>query len=145
MSAGFPVVVEMVRRVAAGTNLDARQEMAARLLVLLLGERRLPKIVSPKHGALRAEHYLAFVRLRDCCLCRTNGPSDPHHHGSGSGVGRKVDDYRAVPLCRRCHDEHHAGSGSSRLGMDAGEMALRLTDGVVDTLVEYTRLVERVG
>jgi hypothetical protein len=40
-------------------------------------------------------------------VCCRPAPSDPHHVGR-RGVGQKTDDYRTVPLCRRCHDEFHA-------------------------------------
>lgn len=55
----------------------------------------------------RSPRYLAFVRDEECCICAAPPPSDPHHIGP-RGMGQKTDDTRAVPLCRRHHDEYHA-------------------------------------
>ena len=40
-----------------------------------------------------------------------NQADDPHHiigHGLG-GMGTKADDLFVIPLCRKCHNELHAG------------------------------------
>lgn len=54
--------------------------------------------------------YLAFIRSLPCLIptCRRE-PCDPHHQnrrGHGS-EGMRCSDYRAVPLCRVCHDDYH--------------------------------------
>jgi len=65
-------------------------------------------VEQPKPPApARSEPYLRFVRQQPCCACSAPGPSDPHHFGR-RGMGQKTDDYRTVPLCRRCHDRWHA-------------------------------------
>ncbi len=61
----------------------------------------------PKTKMARSAAYLAFVRAEPCCVCSAPAPSDPHHFGP-RGVGQKTDDFRTVPLCRRCHDDFHA-------------------------------------
>lgn len=42
-------------------------------------------------------------------LC--DGRVDPHHDTHGRGMGQKTDDERAIPLCRKHHDEFHDGHG----------------------------------
>jgi hypothetical protein len=49
------------------------------------------------------EHYLAFVRTKDCCRCGAPPPSDPHHLVSRKWREVDRDDALCVPVCRRCH------------------------------------------
>jgi len=63
-----------------------------------------------KERPTRDVNYLDHVRKQFCCACYASGPSDPHHWAGKEekATGRKVSDYRTVPLCRRCHDYYHA-------------------------------------
>lgn len=55
--------------------------------------------------------HLAFVRLQPCCLCGRRGPSQAHHAGP-RGLGTRVHDWMAVPLCDPCHDGLHDSGGA---------------------------------
>ena len=58
----------------------------------------------PKPVTLTSPAYLAFVREHPCCVCGAPGPSEPHHWSHhGAARGKKVDDYRTIPLCDPCH------------------------------------------
>lgn len=81
--------------------------------------------------------YLDWIRSLPCCACHAPPPSDPHHYGPR--VGRKASDYRAVPLCRPCHDAFHAKRCLGR--MDATQTREFLILRQVDLL--STRLMLR--
>lgn len=54
--------------------------------------------------------YTRWVKTQKCMTCG-NQADDPHHiigHGLGGG-GTKADDLFVIPLCRKCHNELHAG------------------------------------
>ncbi|MEB6627262.1 DUF968 domain-containing protein [Escherichia coli] len=54
--------------------------------------------------------YTRWVKTQKCMTC-VNQADDPHHiigHGLG-GMGTKADDLFVIPLCRKCHNELHAG------------------------------------
>ncbi|WP_137506127.1 DUF968 domain-containing protein, partial [Escherichia coli] len=54
--------------------------------------------------------YTRWVKTQKCMTCG-NQADDPHHiigHGLG-GMGKKADDLVVIPLCRKCHNELHAG------------------------------------
>ena len=54
--------------------------------------------------------YTCWVKTQKCMTCG-NQADDPHHiigHGLG-GMGTKADDLFVIPLCRKCHNELHAG------------------------------------
>ncbi|MED9851784.1 DUF968 domain-containing protein [Escherichia coli] len=54
--------------------------------------------------------YTRWVKTQKCMTCG-NQADDPHHiigHGLG-GIGTKADDLFVIPLCRKCHNELHAG------------------------------------
>ncbi|HBB4109327.1 TPA: DUF968 domain-containing protein [Escherichia coli] len=54
--------------------------------------------------------YTRWVKTQKCVTCG-NQADDPHHiigHGLG-GMGTKADDLFVIPLCRKCHNELHAG------------------------------------
>lgn len=61
--------------------------------------------------------HLAFIRSLPCVLCGIL-PVDPAHLRAGNplygkrpvGAGEKPDDIWTTPLCRKHHDEQHAGS-----------------------------------
>ena len=67
---------------------------------------RLPEI-----KRLRDKQHLRFVAKQPCLVCGRE-PSDPHHlrFAQSRGLGLKVSDEFAVPLCRAHHRElHRAG------------------------------------
>ncbi|EPD6501069.1 DUF968 domain-containing protein [Escherichia coli] len=54
--------------------------------------------------------YTRWVKTQKCMTCGAQA-DDPHHiigHGLG-GMGTKADDLFVIPLCRKCHNELHAG------------------------------------
>ncbi|EES6428787.1 DUF968 domain-containing protein [Escherichia coli] len=54
--------------------------------------------------------YTRWVKTQKCMTCGHQA-DDPHHiigHGLG-GMGTKADDLFVIPLCRKCHNELHAG------------------------------------
>ena len=75
----------------------------------------------PKPVTLRSESYLAYVRKHPCCLCGAS-PSEAHHWSHHGGVmGRKVDDYRTVPLCTEHHRYWHDHGEFPRHDRDESE------------------------
>jgi hypothetical protein len=97
----------------------------------------------PKFGPIRSENYLAFVRVRPCCVCGAPGPSEPHHFGR-RGMGQKTDDLRTVPLCvalNGCHDVFHNNGHFARVGLDSSESArLHMLETQVSLLVAFMGL-----
>ena len=106
----------------------------------------------PKPVTLTSEPYLAYVRKHPCCVCgRTEGVVAHHWSHHGASTGKKVDDYRTVPLCDPCHmgEWHRTGTfpGMSRKASDALMLrvqrnllldwtATRISDGdMVDALI----------
>lgn len=57
---------------------------------------------------MKNRHWLKFVRSLPCAVCG-HEPCDAHHRigGKKRGVGIKVSDYEALPLCRKHHNEIH--------------------------------------
>lgn len=126
---GPPVACEVVEVRGNGDEVLVRDERGKRRLVsrerllVKMPPQRAQTMTSapnyelgdthavPKDAPSRSERYLAFVRKQSCAGCSAPGPSDPHHwalKGRGrGGMGMKVDDYRVVPLCRKCHDDFH--------------------------------------
>jgi ERF superfamily len=65
----------------------------------------------PEAKRLRDKQHLRFVAKQPCLVCGRE-PSDPHHlrFAQSRGLGLKVSDEFAVPLCRAHHRElHRAG------------------------------------
>ena len=62
----------------------------------------------PKHGSLRCETYLNFVRRLPCVFCDSRGGSLPiaAHHFPLKGRGF-VDDTNACSACAMCHKRAH--------------------------------------
>ena len=48
--------------------------------------------------------YTDFVSAHTCCVCNSTG-ADPHHFPISKGAG--ADDFKVMPLCRKCHSEYH--------------------------------------
>ncbi len=92
----------------------------------------VPKPLKPA----RSRVYLVFIREKACCHCRANGPSDPHHYGA-RGTGQKTDDFRCVPLCRKCHDHFH--DHGTLPGMNKAATRVFFLAKQVDYLIEYHR------
>lgn len=90
--------------------------------------------VAPSRGPARHPLYLAYVRAKPCCHCSAPGPSDPHHFGV-RGTGQKTDDFRTVPLCRKCHGHYHATGALPRL--DSEDTITFLAQMQVDLLVRW--------
>lgn len=60
------------------------------------------------YAEVRSRGYMKAVKRLPCVVC--DAPADdPHHpHGVGyKGMGTKVPDVWAIPLCRGHHDELH--------------------------------------
>lgn len=82
-----------------------------------MSEEKITAIPKPTRN--RDEAYLAWIRQQPCLLARQqaegratcNGPIDPHHviPDGGGKVGSKVDDRRAVPVCRYHHEQAQRG------------------------------------
>lgn len=123
-----PVRAQVVQPVAVA---PAERQARARAAVA-------PLLAQPKPRApARSQAFLAFVRGKPCCACSAPAPSDPHHYGR-RGIGQKTDDFRTVPLCRRCHDRWHAEhvvEGDA----DRRETDLRFLRVQVGLLVEWIR------
>lgn len=64
-------------------------------------------------GRIEDRGYMNWVKKLRCCSC--SAPADDPHHPYGvgfKGMGTKVPDYWAIPLCRNCHDAlHHDVAG----------------------------------
>lgn len=59
--------------------------------------------IDGRDGPARDPAYLDWIRKQPCVLCGAR--SEAHHlklPGQGR-MGKKPDDYFAVPLCRTCH------------------------------------------
>ena len=59
---------------------------------------------------MKNRHYLNFVRSLPCAICEATPVQAHHEIGSKTrGTGIKANDFRAIPLCVKCHYELHAG------------------------------------
>lgn len=86
----------------------ARQMVSARetrALVGLVGVAALVSTDMPacspieKDNAIEHEGYQRLVASMPCCWCGREGRSNHAHENEGKGLGIKVDDRRAMPLC----------------------------------------------
>lgn len=79
--------------------------------------RRLARIQKPalvhvrKPNLRLARDHLDYLKLLPCLGCGARPPCDPAHlrfstadEPLKAGTGLKPPDWRAVPLCRKCHD-----------------------------------------
>lgn len=59
---------------------------------------------------MKNRHYLNWVKSRPCVVCADDTGVDPHHiaQTKDSGMGMKVTDFWAIPLCREHHDDLHS-------------------------------------
>jgi hypothetical protein len=97
------------------------------------GDNQHPRIEKsilalPEPRRLRDRVHLRFVAKQPCLICGRQ-PSDPHHlrFAQARGLGQKVSDEFAVPLCRAHHRElHRAGKEVdwwSRMGVEPLQLA----------------------
>ncbi len=86
----------------------ARQLVSAhetRELVAVVGVAALVSTDAPsctaivKENAIRHEGYRRLVASMRCCWCGREGRSNHAHENEGKGMGLKLDDRRAMPLC----------------------------------------------
>jgi hypothetical protein len=74
---------------------------------------RIPK--KPKRQSRwRSQAHLSFVRSHACSNCGSMAAIEAAHVrlGSHTGIGQKPDDFRAVSLCRDCHQRQHTGEAT---------------------------------
>lgn len=72
----------------------------------------LPKRIQkkPKRSSRwRSQRHCNFVRSHVCSACGSEVAIEVAHVriGSGAGMGQKPDDWRAVSLCKECHQRQH--------------------------------------
>ena len=86
----------------------ARQLVSAhekRELVAVVGVAALVSTDAPsctaivKENVIRHEGYRRLVASMRCCWCGREGRSNHAHENEGKGMGLKLDDRRAMPLC----------------------------------------------
>ena len=95
--------------------------------------RERPRLMWAKPASRAvAPHYLAFVRQQSCCRCDAPPNSDPDHIGP-RGMSKKADDYRTIPLCRRCHELRQTAK------LEDFDWRAKM----IDVLVQYLRIVEQ--
>lgn len=75
----------------------------------------------------RSQAHCNFVRSHACSVCCATSAIEVAHVriGSGAGMGQKPDDWRAVSLCKDCHQAQHRvgeqtfwGNRKRDLGLD---------------------------
>lgn len=54
--------------------------------------------------------YIRWIKEQPCNQCGRQRGCDAHHR-TGTGMAMRAHDHSAMPLCRECHMEFHAGSG----------------------------------
>lgn len=59
------------------------------------------QVTYPQHD----ESYLDYIREQPCIICGVQHRSEAHHTKTGQriGIAIKTEDYRAIPLCHKCH------------------------------------------
>ena len=72
------------------------------------GGQRLAKLVK----RWRSKRFLSFVRSLPCSVAGCASQEIEAAHFGPRGVGTKVHDFLAVPLCSRHHREHHDNGGA---------------------------------
>ncbi|THJ36186.1 hypothetical protein E8K88_02670 [Lampropedia aestuarii] len=91
-----------------------------------------------KEKPLRSEPYRRLVAALPCAFCGVHGYSQHAHENDGKGMGLKVDDRRAMPLCctrpgiEGCHaafDQYRLVPGGRSAHIELGhEMARQTRD-----------------
>jgi len=122
---------ELLEDLSGEYGTDAMEAMIGYWLAKSHRER--PRLFwSKPEGAAKAPHYLEFVRQQNCCRCGAEPRVDPDHIGP-RGLSQKTDDYRTIPLCRRCHDLRQTGKLPE----------FDWKHHMVNTLIRYLRIVEQ--
>jgi len=85
----------------------------------------------PKTKRETDKRYLEYIRTLPCRVCLIC-PSDAHHTVS---VGAGGSDFRAIPLCRKCHSECH--SIGAKTFQD--KYALDFKEETIELLIIYTQ------
>ena len=65
--------------------------------------------------------YLAWIRQQACCVCGTTQQIEAAHVrriADGAGVGVKPDNFSAVPMCHRHHEDQHQHGESAHGGKE---------------------------
>ena len=70
-------------------------------------ERPMLKAQPRPSKPIRSRAYLRWVASQPCAICGSTKGIDAHHWAPTRGLSQKVNDTRAVPLCRSHHDEFH--------------------------------------
>jgi len=65
-----------------------------------------PKPLTITRPPIKCPAYLRFIRTLPCCACGSTLRIEAAHIGP-RGLGQKVDDKNALPLCFWCHRELH--------------------------------------
>jgi len=97
--------------------------------------RKIPK-KAKRASRWRSQAHLSHVRSHACVACdcdvRTMIEAAHVRIGSGTGMGQKPDDWRAVPLCKVCHaQQHEIGERTfwDRLALDPETVIVELIKG----------------
>jgi transposase len=80
---------------------------------------RIPK-KAKRSTRWRSQAHLSFVRKHACSNCGSMCAIEAAHVrlGSHTGMGQKPDDFRAVSLCKECHQRQHTGEETFWKGRD---------------------------
>lgn len=84
----------------------------------------------------RDPDYLEYVRTLPCLVCGLQHRSEAHHAkvGQNIAVAMKTEDFRAIPLCHRCHLGIAHQEGNAELERRLGFITSRFS------LEEFTKL-----
>lgn len=87
----------------------------------------------------RDKKYMSFVREHACCGCSKSDKITVHHWAPKryKAMGRKVSDYRTVPLCPICHQDYHMKGAVGSLSIL--ETQTHFLEVQVRLLVEWTQ------
>lgn len=71
----------------------------------------------------RCRRYLDWLKTFPCVACSSTRWIDPAHFGPHA-TAQKADDFNALPLCRKCHDEQgkSALTFAEMKGLDVPEL-----------------------
>ncbi len=88
----------------------------------------------------QSEDYLTYIKSKPCLVCQQAGVHAHHvrFHGEG-GIGTKVSDLQAVPLCPIHHRDYH-DIGKTRFeslcGLDMEKVVRQLNHEFIERLLE---------
>lgn len=89
-------------------------------------------------GRIESRRYMNWVKTLPCCSC--GAPADDPHHivdVGFKGMGTKVPDYWAIPVCRHCHDALHADvqAWEASKGSQFEHALLTLTQAIHESII----------